>query len=325
MPEAKINETCIIGLPTCGYAFSSSRMAFIATPSDDEFRLEIDILQSLLSEKDYESHVALLEIDPAKLAFCTKICSKIITSQFCIVLLNSSTHRIHSNVRIPNPNVHLEYGMMMAFKKHILPFQREGDELAFNIRPLDTILYTNVTFREKSERAIDSAILATGTTNRPTRALVSSPLLMRYIAVRCLRFTDVSTGDAAAIFRLGGPLGFNLLDGEEIVFLCLFDLETPKEVVFRLKLLLQNLHQAKERFEAEMTRTLTQQQIEFYRKLWNRLRVEVVISSEIEKSRVENRVRELIQEFTTIPPWVLLTHQDIQQKIDSEYESIGDI
>jgi hypothetical protein len=30
--DAKINEKCIIGLPTCGYAFSSSRMAFIAAP-----------------------------------------------------------------------------------------------------------------------------------------------------------------------------------------------------------------------------------------------------------------------------------------------------
>ncbi len=39
-------------------------------------------------------------------------------------------HRDHREVRIPNPNVHLEYGLMLAFKKHILPFQREGDALA---------------------------------------------------------------------------------------------------------------------------------------------------------------------------------------------------
>ena len=103
MAEAEINETCIIGLPTCGYAFSSSRMAFIATPSDDEFSLEVDVLETLLADKDYESFVALEVIDPAKLAFCTKICSKIITSQFCIVLLNSSKHREHPAVMIPNP------------------------------------------------------------------------------------------------------------------------------------------------------------------------------------------------------------------------------
>jgi hypothetical protein len=324
MPEAKINETCIIGLPTCGYAFSSSRMAFIATPADDEFRLELEILQGLLNEKDYESYIALLRVDPAKLAFCTKICSKIITSQFCIVLLNSSTHRAHPGVRIPNPNVHLEYGLMLAFKKHVVPFQREGDELAFNIRPLDTILYTNSTFKDKSERAIDAAILATATTSRPTRAIVSSPLLMRYIAVRGLRFTDVSVGDPALLFRLISPLGFNLLDGQDIVILGLFDLETAKEVVFRLKLLLQNLHQAKERFETDAPRTLTQDRIAYYRQLWGRLKAEIVISSEISKSRVEARVREVTREFTAVP-WELLTDQDIQRRIDTEYESIGDV
>ena len=80
MAEAKLNESCIIGLPTCGYAFSSSRMAFIATPADEEFSLELEVLKDLLSEKEYESYIALQRIDPAKLAFCTKICSKIITS-----------------------------------------------------------------------------------------------------------------------------------------------------------------------------------------------------------------------------------------------------
>ena len=86
MAEAKINETCIIGLPTCGYAFSSSRMAFIAVPSDDEFRLEVNVFEGLLRDKDYEAYIALQQVDPAKLAFCTKICSKIITSQFCLSL-----------------------------------------------------------------------------------------------------------------------------------------------------------------------------------------------------------------------------------------------
>ncbi len=103
MAEAKINESCIIGLPTCGYAFNSSRMAFVATPADEEFSLELEILNHLLTEKEYEAYIALQKLEPAKLAFCTKICSKIITSQFCIVLLNSSSHRDHPEVKIPNP------------------------------------------------------------------------------------------------------------------------------------------------------------------------------------------------------------------------------
>jgi hypothetical protein len=46
------------------------------------------------------------------------------------VLLNSSAHRDHPGVKIPNPNVHMEYGLMLAFKKHIIPLQRDGDALA---------------------------------------------------------------------------------------------------------------------------------------------------------------------------------------------------
>jgi len=322
--EAKINESCSIGLPTCGYAFSSSRMAFIAAPSDDEFALELEVLAGLLRDKDYEAYVALQNVEPAKLAFCTKICSKIMTSQFCIVLLNSSTHREHPTVRIPNPNVHLEYGLMMAFKEHILPFQREGDALAFNIRPLDTILYTNATLRDRAERAIDSAILAAGTTSRPTRALPSSELLLKYVAVRGLRVSDVTSVDAAALYRLGSPLGFLLLDGQEIVYLGLFDKEPAKEVVFRLKLLLQNLHQAKEVFDTITARTLSAEQVESYHRVWDHMKAEVLISGEIDRARVENRVRELTAGFVT-RPWELLTENDIQRRIDAEYETIGDL
>jgi hypothetical protein len=67
--EVPINEKCIIGLPTCGYAFSSTRMAFIAAPADDELALEIDLLKSLLEDKGYEAYVALRNIDPGKFAF----------------------------------------------------------------------------------------------------------------------------------------------------------------------------------------------------------------------------------------------------------------
>jgi hypothetical protein len=90
---------------------------------------------------------------------------------------------------------------MLAFKKYTLPFQREGDSLAFNVRPLDTIIYTKRNFTDLASKAIDEAILAAGTTSRPTRALVSSELLLRYLAVRRLRVTDISTSDGAAFLQ----------------------------------------------------------------------------------------------------------------------------
>lgn len=322
MAEAKINEGCIIGLPTCGYAFSSSRMCFIAAPSDDEFRLEIDILQNLLTAKDYEAYVAVQKVDPAKLAFCTKICSRIITSQFCIVLLNSSRHKDHEAVRIPNPNVHLEYGLMMAFKKHIIPLQREGDGLAFNIRPLDTIMYTNSTFKGQADRAIDGAILASGTTSRPSRS-ISSESLLKYIAIRGLQVSPLTTNDADALYRVGSPMGFLLLEGTEIVWFGPFDQEPAKEVAFRLKLLLQNVDNMKVMFEKETVRTLSAEQVEFYRRLWARLKIEVFVSTEVDKKKVEDRVRELTKDLET-PPWVILNEADIQARIAREYENIGE-
>lgn len=324
MAEAKINESCIIGLPTCGYAFSSSRMAFIAAPSDEEFALELEVLQQLLREKEYESYVALQRVEPGKFAFCTKICSKIITSQFCIVLLNPSAHHEHKDIKIPNPNVHLEYGVMMAFKKTILPLQREGSDLAFNIRPLDTIIYNPARFKEKAEQAIDGAILTAGTTSRPVRTLASSLALLRYLAVRGLRLSDVSNEEANALYQLGSTLGFNLLDGQEVVYFGMFDLEPAKEVVFRLKLLLQNLDMARKRFENELARTLPADQVERIRTLAGRLRIEVLIAKDLDKQRVEQRVRELTSSFEAIP-WTLLTEDDVTARVDAEFNSIGEI
>lgn len=324
MADAKINESCIIGLPTCGYAFSSSRMAFIATPADEEFSLELDVLKNLLAEKDYESYIALQQLAPAKLAFCTKICSKIITSQFCIVLLNSSSHKKNPKIKIPNPNVHLEYGLMLAFKKYILPFQREGDALAFNIKPLDTILYKKNNFKDLANSAIDEAIIRTGTTSRPTRALTSSDILLRYASVLGLRVTQLNTDEANYLYKLGQPMGFLLLDGPDIVYLGLFDLEPAKEVVFRLKLLLQALHNAKHQFETVMRKNMTPEQIDKVNRIWNQLRVEVLVSKEVDKEKVSKKVTDLVKSFETVP-WKLVDENDIRLVIERAYDDIGEI
>ncbi len=324
MPEAKINESCIIGLPTCGYAFSSSRMAFVATPADDEFALELDVLKDLLQEKEYESYVALQELKPAKLAFCTKICSKIITSQFCIVLLNSSCHRDHPEITIPNPNVHLEYGLMMAFKRYILPFQQEGDALAFNIRPLDTILYRRSNFKDLANRAIDEAILQTGTTSRPSMALTSNDLLLRYTLVLGLRLTQLNSDEARELYHLAQPMGFLLLDGPDIVYLGPFASESAKEVIFRLKLLLQALHNAKVQFETFTKKYTALDQVERANVIWSKLRIEVVVSKQIDRKKTSDKISELTASFQAVP-WKLVDEDDIKHTIEQAYKDIGEI
>jgi hypothetical protein len=196
--------------------------------------------------------------------------------------------------------------------------------LAFNIRPLDTILYTNATFREKADRAIDTAILTAGTTGRPTRAAGLTESLFRYITLQGLFVADVGGGDAAALYRLGGLLGFLFLDGSAIVYLGIFDHETAKEVIFRLKLLLQNLHNARQNFETTTVRNLTPQQVEFYQNLWGRMRAEVVVSKELDKERITAKMTELTKGLTSIP-WTLVTHDEIEARIQKEYAEIGEV
>jgi hypothetical protein len=324
MAEAKVNETCIIGLPTCGYAFSGNRMVFIAAPSDDEFELELEILSSLLEEKEYDASIAVKNLEPGKFAFCKKICSKIITSQFCVVLLNSSAHIDHNEIKIPNPNVHLEYGMMLAFKKYIIPFQRKGEALPFNVQPLDTVIYTKGNFKEKATQAIDGGILAASTTARQTSDLVSNEVLTRYLAVRGLKFTDLNSSEATHLYRLGSFLGFSLLDGREIVYFGMFDREDEKEVIFRLKLLLQNIFQTIEKYESVTIKTATPEQIEVVQDMISRLRVEVLISEKSDKSKIESKVRELTQEWSNIP-WLVVTEKDMKKTIDEEFGAIGEL
>jgi hypothetical protein len=108
------------------------------------------------------------------------------------------------------------------------------------------------------------------------------------------------------------------------VYLGVFDQEPAKEVVFRLKLLLQNVHNARLTFENTTAKSLTPQQIEAYQNLWSRMRVEVLITKETDKERIANRVVELTKDLVSIP-WKLVTQDDIETTIQGEYAKIGDI
>jgi Predicted nucleotide-binding protein containing TIR-like domain len=151
------NEICIIGLPRCDFVFSSTRSCFIAYGFRDS-TLEMTILRHLLEQKGIVPVEAGGSLAPGQHAFCAKICSKIITSQFCIVLINNEeTER----GEIPNANVNMEYGLMVGFNKYIIPFQRASQTLPFNIAGLDTIKYNNQDFERLASTAIEQAIQET--------------------------------------------------------------------------------------------------------------------------------------------------------------------
>jgi hypothetical protein len=83
--------------------------------------MEMTILRNLLQQKGIQCEEAGGQLAPGQNAFCQKICSKIITSQFCIVLLNQDEKK---GKLVPNANVNIEYGLMLGFNKYLIPFQR---------------------------------------------------------------------------------------------------------------------------------------------------------------------------------------------------------
>jgi predicted nucleotide-binding protein len=126
--------------------------------------LEMGLLKKLLEERSIQPVEAGGYRAPAQNAFCAKICSKIITSQFCIALLNNDEK---SGTEIPNANVNMEYGLMLGFNKYVIPFQRETQKLPFNIAGLDTIKYDNKNFADEAVSAIDQAINETNQNEVP--------------------------------------------------------------------------------------------------------------------------------------------------------------
>jgi len=111
-----------------------------------------------LTKVGIEPIIAVKERAYGQDIFCTKICGKIIESRFCIVILDDN---IVNGKNIPNPNVYYEYGLMTSLKKHIIPLQKEGLKLAFNIQSYDTIKYKNENIGSELDRAIKDAIKIT--------------------------------------------------------------------------------------------------------------------------------------------------------------------
>lgn len=153
--------------------------------------------------------------------------------------------------------------------------------------------------------------------------MVSNEQILRYFAVSGLQVSKLQNADLDYLYQRGSTLGFNLLDGQRIVYFGLFDRETPKEIIFRIKLLLQNLHQAREEYK-RIEKGLSPQQQEHYKRGWENMSVEVFVSKEVDKQKIQTRVEQLTTAFTPIQ-WRLLDENDIKARIEAEYALIGDV
>jgi len=276
------NEQCIVGLPRCDFVFSSTRTCFVAYGFKTS-PLEMTIIRNLLEHRGIQCEEAGGKLAPGQNAFCQKICSKIITSQFCIVLLN---HDEENGKLVPNANVNMEYGLMLGFNKYLVPFQQETHTLPFNVAGLDTVKYDNTSFESKASTAIDVAIEKT----RQDQASLTTPdqLIGLFLLYKKALFSPIDNDGEKNIFRMGSPFGFNLLNdfsGMIYIFFGNFTALRPEIVIWRLQMLNDLLNERrsslKQRIELKL---VTQEQVELAESLFTRMKIWLLVTSEEDKT-----------------------------------------
>ena len=316
------NEKCFIGMPSCGYGYDSAKLCFVACPAHDKYTLKIEVIKDIIESNQYECHVALKKIDPGTFAFCTKICSKIIQSKFCIVLLDPSFDK--NGEECPNPNVHFEYGMMVSQNKHIIPLQDEKHKLAFNISPLDTIKYNDSNFKQKVSEAIEFAIKQA--TEKKTLGIASpGPELFTYYNLFGFRLSDTSINFFKLLYDFGANLGFFLFDDKKQIqykFIGPFDYENPKLAILHTKLLIENIVRTYEHFQSIQKEKT--EELENLKYLIQSISVDLIISPFYKKDEILDRIKSLLPEGYEYPITIFY-RKDFKEYVDRQYEEIGEI
>lgn len=223
-----------------------------------------------------------------------------------------------------NPNVSLEVGYMLALGKPVCVLK----DSTLKTLPSDLIgrLYDNFnvqrpnSIKPKLDKWINDKAAMLGLSSIATVGLIP-----RYLAIRGLRWSNVNTPEGQIIFSIGGSLNFNLIDGEdEVVYFGMFQHEDGKEVVFRIVQLLKNIARLITRFETVTSKTMQPADVARWRHLVSMTKAEILISSAIDKSKVEAKVKELTANLVAIP-WEIYTEQHLRDCVSKEYDAIGDI
>lgn len=274
------HEICIVGLPRCDFVFSSTRSCFIAY-GFQESPLEMSIIRNLLEARGIEAVEAGGKLAPGENAFCTKICSKIITSQFCIVLLNNEQD---AGREIPNANVNMEYGLMLAFNKRVIPFQRATQRLPFNVAGLDTVKYAVADFERLAKSAIDQAILDT---QQPSAATAGSAkaneVTEAFLLTQGALVSRIDGDGDRSLYEMGRPLGFALLhDFAALKYMYFADYRAIRieTAIRRLRVLQEVLTGRQASLEARIKMGfLTAEQADLYTDFFHDLRIWLYLNS----------------------------------------------
>jgi hypothetical protein len=99
--------------------------------------------------------------------------------------------------------------------------------------------------------------------------------------------------------------------------------QPAREIVFRVKLLLQNLSQGRARFKA-LSRQMSKAQRDLAEAVFSRIRIEVVVAPDLDTRAVRSRIRALSKNLIEMPLTFLTLH-GIQAQVDHEYASLGDV
>ena len=209
--------------------------------------------------------------------------------------------------------------MMLSFHKHVIPIQKESEKLPFNIYPIDTIKYTPGNFKEKTQEAIDDAILRFTTKEPPGRPIGSSSDILNYFAFKGLRYSDISDKDTIALFRLGDLHGFNLFDGEnKIVYFGYFHKDEPREIIVRVRFLINNLNIAFSRIlESDHSEGK-----ELAERVMGQITIEVLVPESTNINVMESTIKDYQQSIRNVP---VLLHKlpDISEFVKTEFEKIN--
>ena len=315
------NEKCFIGMPACGYVYESAKLGFVACPSHDKYILKIEVIKEMVEAQQYECHIALKRIDPGTFAFCTKICSKIIQSQFCIVFLDPSFDI--NDTEYPNPNVHFEYGMMISENKHIIPLQDERFDLAFNISPLDTIKYNDTNLKTKVSEAINYAIKLASETKLPGTP-PQGPEIFTFYNLNGYRFSDTNINFFKLLYDIGANIGFFLFDDKKFrkyKFVGPFDNADPKIAILHTKLLIDNITSTYDDLMSGENTPKEEKKVN-YQYLVDSISIDLIISPFFDKSEILQKIKNIANK-TYEYPINIFYRNDFNIVIDNMYKEIG--
>jgi hypothetical protein len=186
----------------------------------------------------------------------------------------------------------MEYGLMIGFNKYIIPFQHEHHQSPFNVAGLDTIKYTNTSFRAKAETAIDQAISQT-TQTREQRDV--NPDVGAYLLLHAWIVSPIDTPGDKVLYQLGAVCGFNLcLDftGNRYMYFGNFATLRPSVIAWRIKKLVEIVDDRLSGLDYRVSAgIIPEQQKELFRYLRDELQIWILTRDEHDQKAVLELVK----------------------------------